>query len=36
MRNYHHRLMDYNNDPTTHLSDIQSLFNEALKRMGKR
>jgi hypothetical protein len=25
-RNYHHRLMDYNNDPTTHLSDVQALF----------
>jgi hypothetical protein len=31
-RNYHHRLMDYNNDPTTHLSDVQSLFREALER----
>lgn len=34
-RNYHHRLMDYNNDPTTHLSDVQSLFQEALTRMEK-
>jgi hypothetical protein len=34
-RNYHHRLMDYNNDPTTHLSDVQSLFHEALTRMEK-
>jgi hypothetical protein len=25
-RNYHHRLMEYNNDATTHLQDIQSLF----------
>jgi hypothetical protein len=33
-RNYHHRLMDYNNDPRTHLSDIQSLFKEALVRMA--
>lgn len=32
-RNYHHRLMDYNNDPTTRLSDVQELFKEALKRM---
>lgn len=32
-RNYHHRLMDYNNDPTTTLSDVQNLFKEALKRM---
>jgi hypothetical protein len=28
-REYHHRLMEYNNDPTTHLEDIQSLFKEA-------
>lgn len=34
-RNYHHRLMDYNNDPTTRLSDIQNLFKEALTRMEK-
>ena len=32
-RNYHHRLMDYNNDPTTTLRDVQSLFSEALTRM---
>jgi len=32
-RNYHHRLMDYNNDPSTHLGDVQSLFQEALRRM---
>ncbi len=32
-RNYRHRLMDYNNDPTTSLSDLQNLFREALKRM---
>jgi hypothetical protein len=32
-RNYHHRLMDYNNDPTTTLGDVQSLFSEALTRM---
>ena len=35
-RNYHHRLMDYNNDPTTRLGDVQSLFHDALTRMGKR
>jgi hypothetical protein len=29
-RNYHHRLMDYNNDPTTRLSDVHSLFAEVL------
>ena len=31
-RNYRHRLMDYNNDSTTHLNDVQSLFTEALTR----
>jgi hypothetical protein len=35
-RNYHHRLMDYNNDPATRLSDVQNLFKEALTRMEKR
>ncbi len=32
-RNYDHRLMDYNNDPTTHLSDVRSLLAEALARV---
>jgi hypothetical protein len=32
-RNYRHRLMDYNNDPTTRLQDVQSLFKEALRRI---
>ncbi|MGA2366696.1 MAG: hypothetical protein ABSG12_14520 [Steroidobacteraceae bacterium] len=32
-RGYHHRLMDYNNDPTTTLADIHSLFAEALRRI---
>ncbi len=32
-RSYHHRLMNYNNDPTTTLSDVQSLFSEALRVM---
>ena len=32
-RKYEHRLMDYNNDPTTTLADVQSLFAEALRRM---
>jgi hypothetical protein len=32
-RPYHHRLMDYNNDPKTTLGDVQSLFAEALRRM---
>lgn len=33
-RNYNHRLMDYNNDRTTRLNDVQSLFKEALGRMS--
>lgn len=33
-RNYRHRLMDYNNDPTTTLTDVQSLFRDALERMN--
>lgn len=33
-RNYNHRLMDYNNDSTTTLNDVQSIFAEALKRIG--
>lgn len=32
-RNYNHRLMDYNNDPSTHLGDVRSLFAEALSRL---
>ena len=32
-RSYHHRLMDYNNDPTTTFTDMQSLFSEAVRRM---
>jgi hypothetical protein len=32
-RPYHHRLMDFNNDPTTTLGDIQSVFSEAEKRI---
>jgi hypothetical protein len=32
-RAYQHRLMDYNNDPTTHLADVQSLFAETLAGM---
>lgn len=32
-RNYDHRLMDYNNDKSTHLSDVRSLFAEALARV---
>jgi hypothetical protein len=32
-RGYHHRLMGYNNDPTTHLRDVQRVFADALARM---
>lgn len=32
-RNYNHRMMDYNNDPTTKLADVQTLFAEALARI---
>lgn len=32
-RKYDHRLMDYNNDATTTLADVQSLFKEALAGM---
>jgi hypothetical protein len=31
-RGYHHRLMDYNNDPRTTLADIAAIFAEALTR----
>jgi hypothetical protein len=34
-RNYAHRLQDYNNDPSTKLADVQSLFAEALARMNR-
>jgi hypothetical protein len=29
-RHYNHRLMDYNNDPTTRIEDVRSLFREAI------
>lgn len=32
-RNYDHRLMDYNNDASTHLGDVRTLFAAALARM---
>jgi hypothetical protein len=32
-RNYEHRLMGYNNDSSTHLGDVRSLFAEALSRL---
>jgi hypothetical protein len=33
-RSYNHALMGYNNDSTTTLADVQSLFSEALRRMS--
>jgi hypothetical protein len=33
VRTYQHRMMDYNNDRTTHLSDVKSLFAEAIARI---
>jgi hypothetical protein len=35
-RRYDHRLMDYNNDPSTRLADVRSLFAEALARMSRQ
>ena len=32
-RSYHHRMMDYNNDPTTTLADVRSVFAEAVARI---
>ena len=32
-RNYNHRMMDYNNDTTTTLADVRSLFAEAIARI---
>jgi hypothetical protein len=32
-KNYSHRLMDYNNDQSTHLADVKSLFAEAIARI---
>jgi hypothetical protein len=32
-RNYDHRLMDYNNDPSTTLAEVHSLFAEAMRRI---
>ena len=34
-RNYAHRLQDYNNDPSTTLADVKSLFAETLARMDR-
>ncbi len=33
---YHHRLMDYNNDPTTKFEDIQKVFRLLEERITKR
>jgi hypothetical protein len=35
-RNYQHRLMDYNNDPTTTFADIQKVFRLLEERITKR
>jgi hypothetical protein len=32
-RGYEHRLRDYNNDPSTTLADVRSLFEQTLARM---
>jgi hypothetical protein len=32
-KSYTHRLMDYNNDPSTHLEDVRRLFAEAISRI---
>ncbi|HEY6358526.1 MAG TPA: hypothetical protein VIX35_09800 [Vicinamibacterales bacterium] len=32
-KSYTHRLMDYNNDSSTHLEDVRSLFAEAIARI---
>ena len=32
-RDYQHRMMDYNNDPRTQLSDVKSLFADAISRI---
>jgi hypothetical protein len=33
-RPYNHRLMDYNNDPTTRLADVRGIIADALSRLG--
>jgi hypothetical protein len=32
-KDYNHRLMGYNNDPSTHLEDVKSIFAEAIARI---
>jgi hypothetical protein len=35
-RNYHHRLMDYNNDPSTTFADLQEFFRRLESRISTR
>jgi len=35
-RNYHHRLMDFNNDPSTTFADVQKFFELLDKRIALR
>jgi hypothetical protein len=35
-KNYKHRLMDFNNDPTTKFADIQKFFRLLADRITKR
>lgn len=34
--NYHHRLMDYNNDPKTTFADVQRFFTIVEDRVRRR
>lgn len=36
LSSYQHRLMDYNNDPTTSFADIQKVFRLLAERIAKR
>jgi hypothetical protein len=36
VKNYHHRLMDYNNDPTTTFTDVQTFFRKLQERIAAR
>jgi len=35
-KNYHHRLMDYNNDPTTTFADVKTFFRKLQDRIAAR
>jgi hypothetical protein len=35
-KNYHHRLMDYNNDPATTFADVQTFFRKLQDRVSSR